>query len=262
MSITKPVSAAQPRLRLPWSIIPSLGIDVFRGEPRSLAADARAMVARMQPLPRVTGVRNIPASASFVLVANHFEGPGLWIGWSAALLTHAVARARPSADSAPLHWLVEADMDRARVAGWKKLVPGTAWAFGRVARVWGLVAIPRPESPPAHRVAAVRRLVQLASPPQGAGAPVGFFPEGEGAGLDGLRRAPDAAGSLLALLGKRGVPTVPAAVWLEDGRLTARIGEPWLVQQRGAAGATEAMVRIGRMLPPHLHGDYASELRV
>src|SRR5207253_7424152 len=97
------------------------------------------MVARMRPVPRVIGVRNIPDEGPFVLVANHFEGPGIWIGWTAALLTHAVARARPAwrehgDPSTPIHWLVVAEMDRGRVGGWKKLLPGTDWAFRRVAR--------------------------------------------------------------------------------------------------------------------------------
>lgn len=217
------------------------------------------MVARIQPPPRVTGARTIPA-APFVLVANHFEGPGLWIGWTAALLTHAYARIQReqrTANPAPLHWLVLAEMDRTRVDGWKKLIPGTSWAFRRVALVWGLVPLPRPEAPAARRATALRRLIRLASPPpRGAGEPVAFFPEGEGDGLAGLRAAPAAAGDLLALLGRQGVPAVPAAVWLAEGRLTARIGPAWLPVAGGEAGATEAMTRIGVLLPRAMWGPY------
>lgn len=222
----------------------------------------------MRPAPRVIGVRHIPPSGPFVLVANHLEGPGLWIGWSAALLTHAVARARPDTRGAhpSLHWLVEADMDRARVGGWKKLVPGTAWAFRRVAKVWGMVAIPRTAAPAIRRATALRSLIRLVSPaPVGGGEPAGFFPEGEGDGINGLRLIPDAAGGLLALLGRRGVPSVPAAVWLEpvDGsgsRLTARIGPPWLPAGDGRSTATDAMVRIGAMLPPRMWGAYRGQI--
>ena len=250
------------RNRLPWLIAPGLALDVFRGKRRSLAADCRAMVARMRPVPRVVGVRNIPQQGPFVLVANHFEGPGLWIGWTAALLTHAVARARstgrvPDAGGDQLHWLVVADMDRTRVRGWKKLIRGTGWAFRRVAHVWGLMPLPRPDAPTVRRAIVLRRLVRLASPPAaGAGEPAAFFPEGEGNGFAGLRRAPDAAGDLLALLARRGVPAVPAAVWLEEGRLTARIGEAWLPTVAGAAGTEEAMARIGVMLPASMWGAY------
>ncbi len=248
--------------RLPWLIAPGLVLDLLRGNPRSLAADCRAMVARMRPVPRVVGVRNIPQRGPFVLVANHFEGRGFWIGWTAALLTHAVARARstgrmPNARGDQLHWLVVADTGRSGVRGWKKLIRGTGWALRRAAHVWGLVPLPRPDAPVMRRAMALRRLVRLASPPPaGAGEPAAFFPEGEGDGFAGLRRAPDATGDLLALLGRRGVPAVPAAVWLEEGRLTARIGEAWLPIAAGGQGTEEAMARIGVMLPESMWGAY------
>lgn len=153
-------------------------------------------------------------------------------------------------------------MDRRRVTGWKKLLPGTGWAFRRVSRVWGLAPVPRATAPLGRRAAAVRRVVALAAPPPGgASEPVGVFPEGEGDGLAGLRSATPAAGSLLALLGRRGVPLLPVGVWLEGdpgepGRLTARIGGPWLHTAGGAAGAEEVMLRIGALLPPRMWGAY------
>jgi hypothetical protein len=255
---------AEFRYRLPWLIAPGLALDVVRASPRSLARDCRAMVAHMQPTPRVIGVRTVPQAGPFVLVANHLEGRGLWIGWTAALLTHAVARARTTAGrppDVPIHWLAEADMDRGRVQGWKRMVPATGWAFRRVARMWRLVSLPRDQAPRMQRATALRRLVRLAAPPPaGEGEPVGFFPEGEGDGLGGLRPAPPAAGDLIALLARRGVPAVPAAVWLDGGRLTARIGQPWCTDRRGEAATDEMMTRIGAMLPRGMWGAYAEAI--
>lgn len=254
--MTTDAAATRKGYRLPWLIVPGLGTDVFRGVGRPIARDARAMVGRIKPAPRVIGVRNVPRTGPFVLVANHYEGPGLWIGWTAALLTHAVARARGG--RTPLHWLVIAEMDRGRVGGWKKWLPATGWAFGRVAQVWGLAQMPRPEAPAAARAAALRRLIRLVSPsPAGRGEPAGFFPEGEGDGVGGLRPVGPAAGELLALLARRGVPSLPAAVWHDGDRLTARIGTAWL-PEAGPAASEAVMGRIAALLPEPMRGPYAA----
>lgn len=250
----------EPQYPLPWPIAPGLGRDVIRGRPRRLAPDCAAMVARMTPAPAVSGHEHIPRAGPFALVANHYEGPGLWIGWAAALLTDAVARVRPAA--VPVHWLVIGAMDRRRVRGVKRLVPGTAWFFGRVAHTWGMVAVPRADAPAAARAAALRRLVRLASPPPaGAGEPVGLFPEGEGDGFDGLRPALPGTGALLVLLCRRGLPVLPAGVWAADGRLHAAFGPPFHAAGGDAAVRAEVMARIGALLPARLRGEAVGSRR-
>jgi 1-acyl-sn-glycerol-3-phosphate acyltransferase len=251
---------------LPWRLTPGLVLDLLRGRPRSLARDCRAMVARMRPVPRVIGVRAIPQQGPFVLVANHFSGPDLWIGWTAALLTHAVARARSggipeNAPAIPVYWLVDADLNRSEPRGWRRIAPATGWTLRRLARVWGMVPLPRDGSSMA-RANTLRRMIRLASPPpSGDGQPIGLFPEGEGHGLTGLRPVPDAAGDLLALLARRDIPILPAAVWFDQGRLTARIGKPFRPSGAGRATADEVIVRVGALLPREMWGAYADSIQ-
>lgn len=242
--------------RLPWRLALPLGRDVALGRSRPFAADCAALVAAAPQQPVVSGREQIPKDGPFVLIANHLEGSGLWIGWGAAVLTTAVASVR--ADPAPIHWLVLRDMDRSRVRGLKRLIPATSWAFARVARAWSMVALPR-DGGPATRGSAVRTLLRLAlKAPLGKGRPIGLFPEGERGDLGRLGEAAPGAGPLLALLARGGVPALPAGLWLEGNRIHARFGSVLRVTGRESA-TLEAMQAIATLLPQRMRGCYASD---
>lgn len=242
-------SSGLPHYRLPRRVMFELGPDAFLGRRRSFSDDCAAVVRQMWPRPVVHDLACIPATGPFLLVANHFEGPGLWIGWTAALLTRAVARVRPG--TTPVHWLVTAGMDRRRVDGIKRFAPLTSWFFGRIAGAWEMVALPRVDASPAARAAALRSLVRLATPPPaGLGHPAGLFPEGEGDGFAGLRPSRPGSGAFVALMARRGVPALPAAAWSQDGRLHVRFGPPWYVAGTDAEAGAAVMASIGALLPP------------
>jgi hypothetical protein len=250
---TGAASPRPPGFRLPWRIAPSLGMDVWLGRSRSLRDDCAAMVAQVRPAPMVDGAEHIPTSGPFVLIANHYEGPGLWIGWTAALLTDAVARVRPG--PVPVHWLVIGTMNRQRVRGVKRLVPATGLLFERVTAAWGMIAMPRPDAPAVARAAAVRRLRRIVS--GACGEPAGIFPEGEGDGLDGLHAAMAGTGSLIALLTRDGAPVLPAAVWWDGRRLHGRFGPLWHPEASDDAALREQMMfSIAVLLPAHLRGPF------
>ncbi len=199
---------------LPWRVVPSLGVDVFLGRERTIARDARAMRRALGRERLVlSGVANLPKSGAVVLVANHLQGPGLWIGWAAGAITDAVARWR-AGDA--VHWTVSTGYDRETVGGAKKLLPLTNWAFPRVAHAWGMVTVE-----PGRAGTALRKLVPVLD----AGGVAGIFPEGAVQGLAGLHPVP--AGTLRALdfLARRAV-LLPVASTVHEGRMHVQFGPP------------------------------------
>ena len=153
--------------RLPWRRFPGLAWDLIQRRPRSFLADCRAM---LEQLPTSwEGDENIPATGPLCIVANHFQRADLWIGWSGALLTVAVAERRSG--QVP-RWLVLGGLPIGPTRRHFSF-PGAAWAFGRVADVWGLV--PTTGFPDARqRSQSLRRLIELLQ----QGNAIGVFPEG------------------------------------------------------------------------------------
>ncbi|MEX2237104.1 MAG: hypothetical protein WEB00_06190 [Dehalococcoidia bacterium] len=222
------------RPRLPWSrIIPGLCLDVFYRRKRDFLADCRAMEAKLGPRARVTGMENIPSSGPLVIVANHLQGPGLWIGWPVALATAAVARARGDFT----HWLVSVDYDRDSVEGAKKLIPGTRWAFARVAHAWSMIPVD-PQKPGG----AARGLLQLVR----EGKVAGVFPEGAVQGLkDGLHDPQPTAMRLLVRAAASGAVLLPVAFAVEGGTLTCAFLRPEASAEAAWRSVTRALAERG-----------------
>lgn len=199
------------RPRLPWNrIIPGLCLDVFLGRRRDFLVDCRAMEAKLGEHGRVEGAENIPQTGALLIVANHLQGPGLWIGWPVALATAAIERARGDFS----HWLVSIDYDRSKVGGAKRLIPLVEWSFARVAHAWSMIPVD-----PKHPGSAVRRILTHVR----EGEVCGLFPEGSVQGLtDGLQPPQDAAMRLMDRAAAAGAILVPVGLAVSSGVLTCR----------------------------------------
>jgi hypothetical protein len=101
------------------------------------------------------------------------------------------------------------------------------------------------------------------------GRPLGIAPEGANAeGRTGaLGPAVPGSGEVIAWLSHGEIPILPVGVYDdEDGRLTARFGEPFTLLRRPGGGAerdadalTErVMLAIAELLPGELRGVYAA----
>jgi 1-acyl-sn-glycerol-3-phosphate acyltransferase len=135
------------------------------------------------------------------------------------------------------------------------------WLFRRIARVYGLVIIPRAAERGVGRAAALRTILNALRDGEEA---IGLFPEGMGTGH--LIEPMPGVGSFLLSLSNRGIPMLPVGIFEEGGRLIASFGPPFSIQvprgvekeERERLASQQVMVAIGRLLPRELWGVYAS----
>ncbi|GBD14194.1 hypothetical protein HRbin25_00063 [bacterium HR25] len=251
-------ASAQRAYRLPYSYIARFALAVLSGRKRDVGQDAGAVLASVRLPTRIVGEEHIPASGPFVLIANHYDRPGLRVFWGGMLLTWAVWRRRGDAP----RWLMTSEWYNFRLGPVPVPPAVLRWVFRRLARVYSLVIVPRPQERAAGRAAAMRAIMEVV---RKDGQPIALFPEGTGHGT--LILPPEGVGALLLGLSERGVPTLPAGLYEEGGTLVARFGPPLLVQataqdreERYRQARDEAMMAIGRLLPRALWGVYALDL--
>lgn len=250
---------AQKGYRLPPSYIIRFAVAALTGRRREVGRDAAAVLARSGLRCRIDGAERIPTRGPFVLIANHYERPGLKVFWGGMLLTAAVWERRGQSP----RWLMTSEWYNYRLGPVPVPVWLLRWLFRRLASVYGLVIVPRARERGVGRAAALRAVLEaVATDPR----PIALFPEGIGTGR--LLRPPEGVGLLLLALAERGVPCLPAGLYEEEeGTLVARFGEPFLAQAAGEKeerfrrARDEAMLAIGRLLPRGLWGDYTADLQ-
>jgi 1-acyl-sn-glycerol-3-phosphate acyltransferase len=244
--------------RLPLSYVLRFALAVILGRRREVGPDATAVLQRAGPPCRILGQEHVPLQGPFVLVANHYERPGLKVFWGGMLLTAAVWQRRGQSP----RWLMTSEWYNFRLGPLPVPVWLLRWLFRRLATVYDLVIVPRAPERGVGRAAALRAVLQAASP---QGRPLALFPEGIGSGC--LLRPPEGVGLLLLALAERGVPCLPAGLYEEEGHLVARFGRPFLVrgegekEERFRQARDQAMLAIGSLLPSGLWGEYAADLQ-
>jgi len=232
------------RYPVPWDVVFSIGPNIWNGTETSVDRFSAGFTARMQPAPVIEGLENFPSSARFVLAANHYQRPGLWIAHAASVLTQAVRR-RYAIDP-PVRWVVTANWPPWRAGPWKIPSPGDL-LLSRVAKALCCYPVAFAGANPEFTARTLRRLLRDA---RALDCPIGIFPEGV-AGTAGQLTAPlPGVGRLLRQLAKSGWPVLPAGIG-EDGRILVFIG-PMIPPAELLAAADPAklvMARIQAALP-------------
>ena len=229
---------------VPWDLVRGLTPHLANRTATNIVDFTARIVERMHPAPVIEGLEHLPENPRFILAANHYQRPGLWILHTAAVLTQALVRRYGPADP-PVRWIVTANWPPLRLGRWSIPSPGD-WLLPRVAEVLQCYPVSFAGHNPAFTARSVRRILKDA---RTSPAAIGIFPEGV-AGAAGKLTAPlPGVDRLLTHLGKAGLPLLPCGV-CEAGRLVIRFGEliPAAVVAASPDPAAIAMQRIGDLL--------------
>ena len=108
---------------VPWDLVFGLTPHLANRTTRNITDFTAQIVARMNPAPLIEGLDLLPADARFILAANHYQRPGLWILHTAAALTQAIVR-RYGPQDPPVKWIVTANWPPWKIGPWKIPSPG------------------------------------------------------------------------------------------------------------------------------------------
>jgi 1-acyl-sn-glycerol-3-phosphate acyltransferase len=226
--------SAPPKYSVPIIVNLVLTASIFFGKPRrSLVWDATYLLNTHHPRPLLTGLEHLPSGAC-VLIANHYQRSGLWIGWTGALLVDALYPLRQG--DPPLR-VIATDEQRFTWRRRSYTVPFSRWFLRRVAHFWGLIPMPADDANTSGRGAALRQAIRYLQ----AGQCILLFPEGEAGTASRMTDALRGTGTFLALAARH-APILPVRFWEEGDQLRGHIGSPINLN-----GSDDATLRLAAM---------------
>lgn len=229
---------------VPWDLVRGLTPHLVNRTPRNIVDFTARIVARMQPAPLIEGLDHLPGNPHFILAANHYQRPGLWILHTAAVITQALVRRYGPADP-PVRWMVTANWPPLRIGPWRIASPGD-WLLPRVAEALQCYAVSFAAQNPAFTARSIRRILKDTRTSEAA---IGIFPEGVAGSAGRLSQALPGVDRFMGHLARAGLPIVPCGV-SEAGRLVICFGETIPAAEVAAATdpAALAMERIGQLI--------------
>ena len=241
-----------------WQLL-RIGVSMARGQPRSVGADSAAILRLVHPPPRAIATEHIPGDGPFVVVANHYQRPGMWVGWGGMVVNAAVYHGRST--HRDVRWLMAAELLDYPLGPVVVRWHWIARVLTRFASTYGYGVVSSRDAGVVGGLSGLR----VAARALAAGDPVGILPEGTES--DALCEARPGVGAALAWLTRGTIPVVPAAITEPGGVLTVTFGEPFLLPEadgdkaaRDRALREAVMAEIARLLPADMHGHYAARV--
>lgn len=231
------------------------------GRPRSLAHDTSLLMWDLPITPIVRGLDNVPEEGPLVIVANHYERPGLWMAWPAVFVGNCVL-SRTGRDT---HWIAIEEWESFQIAGMRISRKITRTVFQRAFSTWGMLAMPRPDTSAAARAKSMRAATQEIR----AGHIIGLMPEGSVGPTPELLEAREGVGAFLHLMAAAGARILPVGIYEENERMVAHFGEPYTLSvprnveksERDRWVREHVMYSIRDLLPEPLWGHYRTDRR-
>jgi 1-acyl-sn-glycerol-3-phosphate acyltransferase len=237
------------RYPIPWNVVFSIGPNIWSGVPASVDRFSAGFTSRIRPEPLVLGLEHLPDSPRFVLAANHYQRPGLWIAHVASVLTQVVRRRYGPGDP-PVRWIVTANWPPLLIGGRRIPSPGD-WLLPRVARALCCYPVAFAGANPGFTAKTLHHMLRDVKT---LDRPIGLFPEGAAATAGRISPPLPGVDRLLRQLAKRGWPLLPAGI-SEESRFVIRFGPlvaaEELLETRDPASLT--MQRIEELLPKPTH---------
>jgi hypothetical protein len=240
---------------------------VLLGKPSSISRDATLLLRGAHPTPRALRTENIPESSPFLLLINHYDRPGLGAWWGGAMIAKTIA-ARRTREPREIRMVMAREWWYP--GGFGKLVkqPLTHWAFGQIARAYGILTLPPViDEYRGQGGLDVRRVLAITRGDNPA--LITIAPEGRTGPNMSLCRPPDGAGLFLLMLTHDTIPCLPAGIFEDEtNTLTVNFGALFKLdaprrlskEERDCTAARQAMVQIGKLLPERMWGVYAADI--
>jgi 1-acyl-sn-glycerol-3-phosphate acyltransferase len=222
---------------------------------RSPARDAARVWTATRPPVALTGIENLPEAGPYVIIANHMNGPGVWVGFTAALITAVVERASPGAVIRTVGVAAYRDFRLFGVIAVPDAV--TAFVFERFYRVYGVINMPYSAAGTEARGGGVRRILKSVKDSD----VVILFPEGGNVSDFRMKAIQSGVGDLFRMLSRWKVPIVPISVFPEGDTFSVSVGRQLQISESTEATEIEqcAGYSIATMLPPELRGPFAED---
>jgi hypothetical protein len=224
---------------VPWRQVFALTPHIGQRTRYSVRRFTEESLRVLEPAPEMLGLSMLPASPRFVLAANHYQRPGLWILHPCSVITVALQR-HYGLDDPPVRWIVTANWPPWKLGPFVIPSPGD-WLLPRVAHALHCYPVSFAGTNPGLTARSYRALLKDLD------RPLGLFPEGvagtafhEAEPLAGVER-------LLLLLAKKDWPVVPCRITENEDRLQVRFREtiqPAEILKAGEGAARLVMERI------------------